>query len=39
MMSVTKFKVTIAAVSTVQIIVIAALLLITDRFVKLSRIV
>ena len=30
---------TIAAVSTVQIIVIAALLLITDRFVKLSRIV
>ena len=30
---------TIAAVSTVQIIVIAALLLITDRFFKLSRIV
>ncbi|TNE33469.1 MAG: ABC transporter permease [Alphaproteobacteria bacterium] len=30
---------TIAAVSTVQILVIAALLLITDRFVKLSRIV
>ncbi|WP_202526142.1 ABC transporter permease subunit [Sneathiella litorea] len=30
---------TIAAVSTVQVVVIAALLLITDRFFKLSRIV